>query len=105
MAGVDLLHVAYRGAAPALTDLMGAQGQVIFPTMPASSQYVRAGKLRALAVTSATRSEALPEVPTVGEFLPGFEATNWYGVGVPKNPPTEIGAKLKKEIHTDLCSP
>jgi tripartite-type tricarboxylate transporter receptor subunit TctC len=105
MAGVDLVHVAYRGAAPALTDLMGAQVQVMFPTLPASIQYVRAGNLRALAVTTATRSEALPDVPAVGEFVPGYEASSWYGVGAPKNTPAEIVEKLNKEINTALADP
>jgi tripartite-type tricarboxylate transporter receptor subunit TctC len=105
MAGVDLLHVPYRGAAPALTDLMGAQVQVMFPTMPASIQYVRAGTLRALAVTTATRSEALPDVPAVAEFVPGYEASTWYGVGAPKNTPAEIVEKLNKEINAALADP
>jgi tripartite-type tricarboxylate transporter receptor subunit TctC len=105
MAGVDLLHVAYRGAAPALTDLMGAQVQVMFSTMPASIQYVREGTLRALAVTTATRSEALPEVPAVGEFLPGYEASVWYGVGAPRNTPAEIVERLNKEINAALADP
>jgi tripartite-type tricarboxylate transporter receptor subunit TctC len=103
MAGVDLLHVPYRGAAPALTDLMGAQVQVMFPTMPASIQHIRGGKLRALAVTTATRSEALPDVPAVGEFVPGYEASTWYGVGAPKNTPDEIVQKLNKEINAALA--
>jgi tripartite-type tricarboxylate transporter receptor subunit TctC len=105
MADVDLLHVAYRGAAPALTDLMGAQVQVMFATMPASIQYVRAGKLWALAVTTATRSKALPDVPAVGEFVPGYEASTWYGVAAPKNTPAEIVAKLNKEINAALADP
>jgi tripartite-type tricarboxylate transporter receptor subunit TctC len=105
MAGINMVHVPYRGAAPALTDLMGAQVQVMFVTTLSSIQYVRAGKLRALAVTSATRSEALPEVPTVGEFLPGYEASNWYGVGVPKKTPTEIVEKLNKEINAAIADP
>jgi tripartite-type tricarboxylate transporter receptor subunit TctC len=105
MADVNMVHVPYRGAAPALTDLMGAQVQVMFPTMPASIQYVRAGKLRALAVTTATRSEALPDVPAVGEFLPGYEASTWYGVGAPKNTPAEIVEKLNKEINAALADP
>jgi tripartite-type tricarboxylate transporter receptor subunit TctC len=103
MAGINMVHVPYRGVAPALTDLIGAQVQVMFVSMPASIQYVRAGKLRALAVTSATRSQALPDVPAVGEFLPGYEATNWYGVGVPKKTPTEIVEKLNKEINVALA--
>jgi tripartite-type tricarboxylate transporter receptor subunit TctC len=105
MAGVNMIHVPYRGAAPALTDLMGAQVQVMFPTMPASIQYVRAGKLRALAVTTATRSEALPDVPAVGEFVPGYEASGWYGVGAPKNTPPEIVEKLNKGINAALADP
>jgi tripartite-type tricarboxylate transporter receptor subunit TctC len=105
MAGVDLLHVAYRGATPALTDLMGAQVQVMFATMPASIQYVRSGALRALAVTTATRSKALPDVPAVGEFVPGYEASGWYGVGAPKNTPVEIIGKLNKEINATLADP
>src|SRR5262249_48605108 len=90
MAGVNMVHVPYRGAGPALTDLLGGQVQVMFPGMSSSVDYVRAGRLRALAVTSATRSEALPDVPTVGEFVPGYDATQWYGVGAPKNTPVEI---------------
>jgi tripartite-type tricarboxylate transporter receptor subunit TctC len=105
MAGVDLLHVAYRGATPALTDLMGAQVQVMFATMPASIQYVRSGALRALAVTTATRSKALPDVPAVGEFVPDYEASGWYGVGAPKNTPAEIIGKLNKEINATLADP
>jgi tripartite-type tricarboxylate transporter receptor subunit TctC len=105
MAGVALLHVPYRGAAPALTDLMGAQVQVMFPTMPASIQYVRAGKLRGLGVTTATRSEALSDVPALAEFVPGYEASTWYGVGAPKNTPTEIVERLNKEINAALADP
>ena len=87
MAGVDMVHVPYRGEAPALTDLLGGQVQVMFAAMPASIEYIRAGKLRALAVTTATRSEVLPDIPTVGDFVPGYEASGWYGVGAPKNTP------------------
>jgi tripartite-type tricarboxylate transporter receptor subunit TctC len=105
MAGINMAHVPYRGVAPALTDLMGAQVQVIFSSMPSSIAYVRAGQLRALAVTSATRSQALPEVPTVGEFLPGYEATTWYGIGVPKKTPTEIVEKLNKETNAAVADP
>src|SRR5262245_22152579 len=90
MAGVNLVHVPYRGAGPALVDLLAGQVQVGFPSMPASIEYVRAGKLRALAVTGATRSDALPDIPTVGEFLPGYEASAWYGIGAPKATPAEI---------------
>jgi tripartite-type tricarboxylate transporter receptor subunit TctC len=105
MAGVNMVHVPYRGGAPALTDLFGGQVQVMFATMPASIQYVRAGRLRALAVTTATRSEALPDVPTVGEFLPGFEASVWYGVGAPRKTPAEIVEKLNNEINAALADP
>jgi tripartite-type tricarboxylate transporter receptor subunit TctC len=104
-AGVTMTHVPYRGLAPALTDLLGGQVQVIFSSLPAAIEYVRADKLRALAVTSATRSEALPEVPTVGELFPGFEASQWYGLGVPKSAPDEIVAKLNKEINAGLDDP
>ena len=105
MAGVDMVHVPYRGAAPALTDLLGGQVQVMFATLPASIEYIKAGKLRALAVTTATRSEALPDIPTVGEFVPGYEASAWYGVGAPKNTPAEIVDKLNKEINAALADP
>jgi tripartite-type tricarboxylate transporter receptor subunit TctC len=103
MAGVEMIHVPYRGAGPALVDLLSGQVQVMFPTMPASIEYVRAGKLRALAVTTATRSDALPDIPTVAEFVPGYEASQWYGVGVPKDTPTEIVDKLNKEINAGLA--
>ena len=105
MTGVDMVHVPYRGAAPALTDLLGGQVQVMFGTMPSSIEYIRAGKLRALAVTTATRSEALPDIPTVGEFVPGYEASGWYGIGAPKNTPAEIIDKLNKEINAALADP
>jgi len=105
MTGINMLHVPYRGAAPALTDLIGGQVQVMFDVMASSIEHIRAGKLRALAVTTATRSEALPDVPNVGEFLPGFEASAWQGVGVPKNTPTEIVDKLNKEINAALSDP
>ena len=105
MTGVDMVHVPYRGGAPALTDLLGGQVQVMFGTMPASIEHIRAGKLRALAVTTATRSEALPDIPTVGEFVPGYEASAWYGVGAPKNTPAEIVDKLNKEINAGLADP
>ena len=85
MADVDMVHVAYRGGAPALTDLIGGQVQVMFVGTPASIEYIRSGKLRPLGVTTATRSEVLPDVPTVGEFVPGYEASGWQGIGVPKN--------------------
>ena len=105
MAGVDMVHVPYRGGAPALTDLLGGQVQVMFDAMPSSIEHIRAGKLRALAVTTATRSEALPDIPTVGEFVPGYEASAWFGVGAPKNTPAEIIDKLNKEINAGLADP
>jgi tripartite-type tricarboxylate transporter receptor subunit TctC len=105
MAGVNLIHVPYRGGAPAVTDLLGGQVQLMFASPSISIEHVRAGKLRALAVTTATRSEALPDVPTVGEFLSGFEASVWLGVGAPKNTPAEIIDKLNKEINAGLADP
>ena len=105
MAGVNLVHVPYRGASPAITDLLAGQVQVFFSTMPACIQHIRSGSLRALAVTTAKRSDALPDVPTVGEFLTGYEASGWYGIGAPKNTPAEIIQKLSKEINTGLAEP
>jgi tripartite-type tricarboxylate transporter receptor subunit TctC len=105
MAGVNMLHVAYRGTSPALTDLLGGQVQVMFASMPGSIEYIRAGRLRAVAVTTATRSEALPDVPTVGEFVTGYEASGFFGVGAPKNTPAEIIDKLNKEINAGLADP
>jgi tripartite-type tricarboxylate transporter receptor subunit TctC len=105
MAGVDMVHVPYRGEALALSDLISGQVQLLFGTMLASLGYIRAGKLRALAVTTATRSDALPDVPTVGEFLPGFEARGWYGIVVTKATPTQIVEKLNKEINAALADP
>jgi len=103
MAGVDLLHLPYRGGGPALTDLLGGQVQVYFATTVASIEYIRTGRLRALAVTTATRSDALPDIPTVAEFVPGYEASSWYGVGAPKATPAEIIEKLNKEINAGLA--
>jgi tripartite-type tricarboxylate transporter receptor subunit TctC len=105
MAGVNMLHVPYRGLPPALTDLLGEQVQVIFANIPPTIEYIRAGKLRALAVTSATRSESLPEVPTLRDFVPGFEATGWEGVAAPKNTRTEIIDRLNREINAGLADP
>ena len=103
MTGVNIVHVPYRGLAPALTDLLGGQVQVTFASMASSIEYIRAGKLRALAVTTATRSEALPDIPTVAEFVPGYEASTWSGVGAPKATPAEIVEKLNKEINVALA--
>jgi len=105
MTGVNMIHVPYRGGAPALTDMLAGQVQVIFDNIPTSIGYVRAGKLRPLAVTGATRSALLPDVPTVADFVPGYEATAWYGIGAPKNTPAEIVARLNKEINASLADP
>jgi len=105
MAGTDMLLVSYRGMAPAVTDLLGGQVQVMFNSLTGSIEYIRAGTLRALAVTTATRSETLPGIPTMGEFLPGYEATTWYGVGVPRNTPAEIVEQLNKEVNAALADP
>jgi tripartite-type tricarboxylate transporter receptor subunit TctC len=103
MTGVKMVHVPYRGAAPALIDLLGGHVQGYFGALPASIKYIGSGKLRALAVTTAARSEAIPEIPTVGEFVPGYEASAWYGVGAPKNTPSEIIHKLNREINAALA--
>jgi tripartite-type tricarboxylate transporter receptor subunit TctC len=105
MAGLNLVHVPYRGGAPALTDLISGQVQVMFLGPAASIEYIRSGRLRALAVTAETRWEALPDVPTVSEFVPGYEATNWFGVGAPKATPAEVIDKLNKEINAALADP
>jgi tripartite-type tricarboxylate transporter receptor subunit TctC len=105
MAGVGLVHVPYRGLAPAFSDLIGGQVQVIFPALISAIDFIRDGRLRALAVTTAQRLEALPDVPTVGEFVPGYEASTWYGVGAPKNTPAEIVDKLNREINAGLADP
>jgi tripartite-type tricarboxylate transporter receptor subunit TctC len=105
MTGVDMVHVPYRSGGPALTDLLGGQMQVMFPNTSSSVEHIRAGKLRALAVTTATRSEALPEIPTVAEFVPGYEASGWVGIGAPKNTPVEIIEKLNREINAGLADP
>ena len=102
MTGVDMRHVPYRGSAPALIDLLSGQVQVMFDLLPASLGYIRAGKLRALAVTTATRSDALPELPTIGEFVPGYEASTWNGVVAPKNTPTEAIDRLNSAINDNL---
>jgi tripartite-type tricarboxylate transporter receptor subunit TctC len=105
MAGVNMQHVPYRGGGPAMTDLLGGQVQVMFSPMPSSIEYIRAGKLRPLALTTASRSEALLDIPTIGEFVPGYEASTWNGVGAPKNTPADIIEKLNKEINAGLADP
>jgi tripartite-type tricarboxylate transporter receptor subunit TctC len=105
MAGVDMVLVPYRGGAPALIDLLGGQVQVLFDPIPASIEYIRTGKLRALAVTTATRADALPDIPTVGEFVPGFEASTWFGVSAPKDTPAEIINKLNATINSAIADP
>jgi tripartite-type tricarboxylate transporter receptor subunit TctC len=104
MTGVNMVHVPYRGMGPALTDLLGGV-QVTFASMVSSIAYIRGGRLRALAVTTATRSEELPDIPTVGEFVPGYEASTWYGIGAPKATPAEIVEKLNMEINASLADP
>ena len=105
MTGVDMLHVPYRGGAPALTDLLAGQVQVMFDTLATSIEHIRTGKLRALAVTSTTRSDVLPDVPTVSDFVPGYEATGWQGVGAPRSTPAEIIEKLNREVNAALVDP
>jgi len=105
MAGIDMTHVPFRGTAPALTSLLGGQVQVMFASMPAALPYIRADKLRALGVTIAKRSDVLPDVPSVSEFLPGFDAAVYYGIGAPKNTPPEIVDRLNKEINAGLADP
>jgi len=105
MSGVNMIHVPYRGGAPALADLLGGQVQVMFSVIPSSIEYIRSGQLRALAVTTATRLDVLPDVPTVAEFVPGYEASTWNGIGAPKNTPAEIVDKLNKEINAALADP
>ena len=105
MAGVDMLHVPYRGGGPALADLLAGQVPLMFDTLSTSIEHIRAGRLLALAVTSATRSEVLPDIPTVGDFVPGYEGTGWQGVGAPRNTPVEIIDKLNKAINAGLADP
>jgi tripartite-type tricarboxylate transporter receptor subunit TctC len=105
MTGIDMLHVPYRGGAPGLTDLMGGQVQVYFTPLPESISTIKGGKVRALAVTTATRSEALPDVPPVGDFVTGYEASVWFGVGAPKDTPSEIVNGLNKEVNAALDDP
>ena len=105
MAGIKMTHVPYRGTAPALTDLLGGQVQVMFSSIPATVEYVKTGKVRALAVTTTARSEALPDVPSAGDFVPGYEASTWHGVGAPKATPAEIIEKLNQAINAALADP
>ena len=105
MTGINMLHVPYRGEAPALTDLIGGQVQMMIGPLPSSIEYIKAGTLRALAVTSATRIGAMPDVPAVSEFVPGYEATGFIGISAPKNTPTEIVEKLNSAINAVLESP
>ena len=105
MAGIDMVHVPYRGAGPALTDLLGGQVQMMFPAPAASIDFIRSGALRPLAVTTAMRSETLPDIPTIGDFVPGYEASTWFGVGAPRNAATEIIEKLNREINAGLADP
>jgi tripartite-type tricarboxylate transporter receptor subunit TctC len=105
MAGVDMIHVPFRGTAPALQNLLGGQVQAMFASMPGSLEYVRAGKLRPLGVTIATRSDVLPDVPSISEFLPGFDASVYYGICAPKNTPAKIVERLNKEINAGLADP
>jgi tripartite-type tricarboxylate transporter receptor subunit TctC len=105
MAGLDLVHVPYRGGGPAIADLLGGQVDVTFAVVTTAIEYIRTGKLRALAVTSTTRQEALPDIPTVADFLPGYEASGWFGLFAPRNTPAEIIDKLNKEINAALADP
>ena len=105
MAGVDIVHVPYRGQGPALTDLLGGHVQAMFATTPGTTDYIATGELRALAVTTAARAEALPNIPVVGDFLPGYEASQWYGIGAPRDTPVDIVARLNREINAILADP
>ena len=105
MTGIKMTHVPYRGTAPALNDLLGGQVQMVFCTIPSAIQYIRAGTLRAIAVTSAARLESMPEIPTVGETVPGFESAQWYGVGAPAGTPAAVIAALNREVNAALADP
>jgi tripartite-type tricarboxylate transporter receptor subunit TctC len=105
MTGINMVHVPYRGTAPALTDLLGGQVEIMFDQIISSIEYIRSEKVRALAVTTATRSQALPDIPTVSNFVPAYEASTWFGVGVPKKTPAEIIDRLNKEINAGLADP
>ncbi len=104
-AGVDMVHVPYRGAGPALNDVLGGQVQVMFDLLPNSIEHIRAGKVRALAVTTATRSHELPDLPTVGDFVPGYEASAVFGIVAPRNTPADIADRLNREINAGLADP
>jgi tripartite-type tricarboxylate transporter receptor subunit TctC len=105
MAGIDMVHVPYRGGALALTDLIGGQVQVVFDNVTASIEHIRAGTVRPLAVTTATRWEGLPDIPTVSEFVPGYAASIWWGIGVPNDTPAEIVKKLNEDVNAGLADP
>ena len=105
MTGIQMTHVPYRGTAPALNDLLGGQVQMVFCTIPSAVQYIKAGTLRALAVTSATRLESMPEIPTVGDTVPGFESAQWYGLGAPAGTPAAVIATVNKEVNAALADP
>ena len=105
LTGINMVHVPYRGGAPALTDLIAGQVHVMFDNVPTSAEHIKAGKLRGLAVTSTARSEVLPDLPTVADFLPGYEASAWYGLGVPKNTPDEVIDKVNKGMNAVLADP
>jgi tripartite-type tricarboxylate transporter receptor subunit TctC len=105
MAGIDMIHVPYRGGGPALTDLLGGQVQVYFGNMVSSVEYIKAGTLCALAITTATRWQALPDLPAMADFVPGYEASSWFGIGAPKSTPPEIVDRLNKEINAGLADP
>jgi tripartite-type tricarboxylate transporter receptor subunit TctC len=105
LTGINMVHVPYRGGAPALTDLIAGQVHVMFDNIPTSAEHIKAGRLRGLAVTSAARSQVLPDLPTVADFLPGYEASAWYGLGVPKNTPDEVIDKINKGMNAVLADP
>jgi tripartite-type tricarboxylate transporter receptor subunit TctC len=105
MAGVDLVHVPYRGQSPALSDLLGGQVQLLFAATPGTADYIATGKLRALAITTAVRANMLPELPTIADFVPGYEASQWYGISAPKNTPADIVGRLNREINAAIADP
>jgi tripartite-type tricarboxylate transporter receptor subunit TctC len=105
MTGVNVVHVPYRGAAPALTDVLAGQVQAIFDNLPTSLEHINAGKVRPLAVTTAARAQMLPDLPTVGEFLPGYEVSSWLGIGVPKRTPAELIDSLNRQVNAAIADP